>query len=177
MRTLYLDMDGVLADLYGTLSREYGIPYEEVQTHGPHINKMYREWLDSFSCPSEAFLSLPPLYPEDMRKLILDAHEAGVRVEILTHLGNESPNQVEWAKYQWVDTHFHYLVHGGILTKVNCVREASDKTRFAREGALLLDDQLKNVTDFQQAGGRAVLYSAGSHPESLAEVRRLLRID
>lgn len=176
MKTLFFDMDGVLVDLYGFLSREWGITSKEVQTHSPRIFRMYTEWLHSFGSPAEAFLSLPPLYPDDMKRLILDTKEAGFRVEILTHLGIESPHQVEWGKRQWLDTHFRSFVRKGVISQVNCVVESSEKALFAGPGALLVDDNSLNVAQFRGAGGQAVLYQAETHRESIAEVRQHLSL-
>ena len=134
MRQLYLDCDGVLADFDKGATAVLGLPPDPFQKrHGP-----VRFWRKLAAAP-DFYFGLP-LMPDAMELFDAVKHLHPV---ILTGLprGNWAADQkVRWAA--------EYFPGTKIITTM-----ARDKRDHAREGDVLVDDQIKHRHLWEEAGG------------------------
>lgn len=133
-RRLYLDCDGVLADFEKGANAALGMPPKAFEKrHGPG-----RFWAKLASAP-DFYFSLP-LLPDAPRLYEAVKHLDPV---ILTGLprGNWAADQ----KVRWAAQHFPGV---RIITTM-----ARDKRDHAREGDVLVDDQVKHRHLWEGAGG------------------------
>lgn len=134
MRQLYLDFDGVLADFDAGATAILGLPPREFEKrHG-----LGRFWQKLAQAP-DFYFGLP-LLPDAMRLFEAVNHLDPI---ILTGLprGNWAADQ----KVRWAAKHFPGT---RIITTM-----ARDKRDHAREGEVLVDDQLRHAHLWEGAGG------------------------
>lgn len=149
MRQLYLDCDGVLADFDKGAAAVLGMPprvYE--QRHG-----IKRFWQQLAQAP-DFFFALP-LMPDAMELFEAVRHLQPV---ILTGLprGNWAAEQ----KVRWAQIHFPGT---RIITTM-----ARDKRDHAREGDVLVDDQLRHRALWEEVGGVFI-----HHRSASASIKRI----
>ncbi|HEX2762976.1 MAG TPA: hypothetical protein VHM92_03890 [Allosphingosinicella sp.] len=133
-RQLFLDCDGVLADFDKGATAILGMPPRAFEKrHGPG-----RFWAKLASAP-DFYFSLP-LLPDAMRLFSAVKHLDPI---ILTGLpgGNWAADQ----KVRWAAQHFPGT---RIITTL-----ARNKRDHARQGDVLVDDQLRHAPRWEEAGG------------------------
>jgi hypothetical protein len=138
--TLYLDMDGVVADfdkfVFGNLS----------------LNNIKRnDWMDQISRIDHFFLKLEPTpYAYRLYRLACSVAD---NVEFLTAFPSRRhfPTAKE-DKIDWVRKHF------GDDIKVNFGPYSKDKWKHARPGDILIDDRPDNIADWNEVGGNGILH-------------------
>ena len=149
---IYFDMDGVLSDLYGTISKAWGIPQEEIFDHSEEATQRYRIWVLEPPGATEIFASLPPLHLEDIKSLMVELNLRGHSVEILSSLGISQEFQqgpaVQAGKERWLQEHLGDFLESGILRKINFVNNGSEKKAFANGDSILIDDTGCIINDF-----------------------------
>lgn len=151
MITIYLDMDGVIAD----------------------FNKAYTKF-DPQKEDKKKFRSAVLDYKifEDL-DLMPDAHQLlnhvkklrDVNIEILTSMGTHDPFQGEEAKRQknvWLAKH-------NITYKPNFVRTKTEKANYATTNSILIDDSVGCVSPFIRSGGQGILHVNASDSISLLD--------
>lgn len=134
MRQLYLDCDGVLADFDKGATAVLGLPPRAYENrHG-----LKRFWQELAQAP-DFFFGLP-LMPDAMELFEAVRH---LRPVILTGLprGNWAADQ----KVRWVA---HFFPGTRIITTM-----ARDKRDHAREGDVLVDDQVRHKPHWEEVGG------------------------
>lgn len=140
MITLYLDMDGVIAN-FDKAYRQYD-PLKEDR-------KKFR----SAVMDGKIFEDLE-MMPNAMTLLRHVASLRNVKVEMLTSMGTFDPIQGEEAKRQkliWLKKHnIHY--------KANFSRSKQEKALHATPHSILIDDSEGCITPFEKAGGHGILY-------------------
>jgi hypothetical protein len=155
VRQLYLDCDGVLADFDKGATAILGLPPRMFEKrHGPA-----RFWQRLASAP-DFYFGLP-LMPDAMELFEAVRHLDPI---ILTGLprGNWAADQkVRWAA--------QYFPGTKIITTM-----ARDKRDHAREGDVLVDDQLRHRHLWEEVGGIFVHHR--NAPETLAELARYFPI-
>ena len=124
MATIFFDMDGTIADLYGV---ENWLEYLQNEDAFPYIN-------------AKALLNLQVL----ARKLNI-LQKKGYEIEIISWLSRSSSENydrlVTTAKIEWLKTHLH-SVH---FNKINIVRYGTNKDDFRHSDFdILFDDEEKN---------------------------------
>ena len=144
MITLYLDMDGVLADF----NKEYTKfdPQKEDR-------KKFRDAVLSH----KIFEKLDPM--PDAHELLNHVRKLhGINVEILTSMGTHEPMQAEEAKKQKLV----WLEQQGINYKANFVHNKQEKSNYATPLSILIDDSSGCIGPFIAKGGSGILHSHSS---------------
>lgn len=144
--TLYLDMDGVLADFH----KEY-VKYDP--------DKSDRKKFRASVMDHKIFEKLD-FMPDTQELLNHVKHLAnsGIHVEILTSMGTHDPIQGAEAKKQktaWLQAH-------GIPYKPNFVRNKQEKSAYATPTSILVDDSPGCISPFIEKGGHGILHHKAS---------------
>ena len=147
IKTIYLDMDGVLADFEKDYLDHTGITIEEAREQRPR-KEFYRHWNDFIS--AGRFAELPKY--EGCDELLSFVRGLDIVLEILSSSGGPGRHMdVINQKNIWLKKH-------GISYKSNIVPGARYKKDYAYPSTLLIDDTEKNYTSFIEAGGHAILH-------------------
>lgn len=146
--TIFLDMDGVLADFNRLVFERMGRTFEH--TSGPGADK---EMWDHLAKIDRLYFQLEPM-PAAVELWEL-AHSLG-KVEVLTAIPRRTTMpSAEYDKRAWIAKHF------GTATPVRIGPFSRDKWKHATAGDILVDDRHDNIIDWTtKAGGIGVLYSA-----------------
>jgi 5'(3')-deoxyribonucleotidase len=145
--TLYIDMDGVVADFYGfaaTVLRQPSHIYREKWTHDQW------EKLKNYPC---LYKYLPKTEQAD--HIIIQSRKfrdfLGWRLYMLTAVpkGNDVPDAFS-DKISWMQRHYPDI-------PVRFGPYAKDKQHHCNPGDVLMDDRVSNCEEWVQAGGRAIL--------------------
>ena len=144
MITLYLDMDGVLADF----NKEYTKldPLKQDRTR-------FRDAVMTY----KIFTHLD-FMPDTQELLNHVSRLDGINVEILTSMGTHDPTQGNEAKMQklsWLEKH-------NIPYKANFVRSKEEKAKYATQNSILIDDSAGCINPFIRAGGHGILHVSAS---------------
>lgn len=162
-KTIYIDMDGVLADF----SEYYFKKHSKFNYHE------FREEVMS----KNLFLNLKPMADFNLlvSTVLLLAEKNNYNVEVLSSVHSKYEDQIKESKKQkrfWLDK------HGLKDLKLNIVSRRSEKGNFSDEGNILIDDQMESVEYFNNMGGKGVLYTnAEQSIEQLKNAMLGLRID
>lgn len=139
--TLYVDLDGVLADFNKT--------YTKLRTGAPDSTKRFR----SAVMDHKIFENLDMM--PDAHELLNHVHKLhNVHVEILTSMGTHNPTQAAETKKQklsWLKKH-------GISYRPNFVYSKAEKAEYATPTSILIDDSIGCVAPFIAAGGHGILH-------------------
>lgn len=151
--TLYLDMDGVVADFDGYAQR---ILNGNKPNHTIYPDSDWR-----------TLRSNPRLYRDlnkmqDSDQLVQGCRtfcqQRGLNLMFLTAIPHD--NDMPWAFYDkvvWVQTHYPDIaVHFGPYSH--------DKHTHCNIGDILIDDRLSNIEEWNAAGGVGILYSGNASP-------------
>jgi 5'(3')-deoxyribonucleotidase len=142
--TLYLDMDGVLADFH----KEY-IKYDP--------DKSDRKKFRASVLQHNIFEKLD--YMPDTQELLNHVSKLNdVKSEILTSMGTHEPIQGAAARMQkqkWLNAH-------NIPYKANFVRNKAEKAQYATPTSILIDDSPGCISPFIEIGGHGILHHKSS---------------
>lgn len=146
IKTIYLDMDGVLADFYDRWNAIFGESHAESRRQ----NKNNEYW-ETF-VQTEQFATLPPFPGWDT--LFETVKSYGVNVEILSSSGGSKyHDEVSAQKKKWLKDY-------SIDIPVNIVPEARLKSNYATANTLLIDDTPDVIMGFHEAGGYGILHDS-----------------
>jgi 5' nucleotidase, deoxy (Pyrimidine), cytosolic type C protein (NT5C) len=149
VKTLYLDLDGVLTDFSGRYQELFGKFPSDVREEKAHFWKNWKSWVEQ-----RAFENLD--FHEGAEELIAHARamrDAGWKVEILSSsAGGETHDLVTEQKKTW-------LKKMGIDFMPNIVPGGSKKAEYARNNAILVDDTERVLNGFVKAGGIGILHT------------------
>jgi len=134
-------MDGVIADFDKLYSSTYGCFCRE----DPNKDN----WFDFVN--KKGFVNIPLMV--DALLLLQGLANMDVDIEILSCISNKSnANQVRLQKIEWLyNKGFGSLPYNFTATK-------SEKSDYATEETLLIDDSVACVNPFREAGGYAILH-------------------
>jgi hypothetical protein len=144
MITLYLDMDGVLADF----NKEY-IKLDP--------QKVDRKRFRAAVLEHSIFEKLD-FMPDAAELLNHVSRLNGITVQILTSMGTHDPIQGNAAMYQKLT----WLKARNIPYKANFVRNKQEKSQYATPTSILIDDSPGCIGPFIEAGGHGILHHKSS---------------
>jgi 5'(3')-deoxyribonucleotidase len=151
MITLYLDMDGVLAD--------FNKEYTKLDPQRAD-RKRFREAVMDY----KIFTHLE-FMPDTQELLNHVSKLRGIDVQILTSMGTHDPVQGNEAKSQkltWLEKH-------NIPYKANFVRNKQEKANYATPNSILIDDSVGCISPFIAAGGHGILHVTASETISILD--------
>lgn len=151
MITLYLDMDGVLADFH-----------KEYDKYDP--NREDRKKFRSAVIDYKIFEHLD-FMPDAQELLNHVSRLNGVTVEILTSMGTHDPFQAQEAKTQKLK----WLAMKNIPYKANFVNDKVSKSKYATPMSILIDDSVGCISPFIAKGGHGILHTNSSETNSLLD--------
>ena len=162
MRTIYLDMDGVVADFDLAAQRRLGYTITADERYPEE------DWVKLKENP-RFYRDLPLCQGamEIVRSALTLAHHKGLQVKFLTAIprGNDMP----WAfsdKMEWANHYFPGIpVFFGPYSK--------DKWQHCQPGDVLIDDRTSNIAEWQNAGGVGILHR-GDATNTINELNTLL---
>ena len=144
MITLYLDMDGVLADFNKEYTKFDPQKEDRKKFRDSVFNHKIFEKLD--------------FMPDAQELLNYVSKLQDVNIEILTSMGTHEPKQANEAKTQklkWLDMK-------NIPYRANFVHNKQEKAKYASFTSILVDDSAGCIGPFSDAGGHGILHSHSS---------------
>lgn len=166
IRTIYLDMDGVLCDFYKAYKQRFRIDLTPLDGKAPKKEKeVFRKNFIEF-IEEEGFTTLPSLKGcYDILRLC-DTYKE-VEKKILTSSGNEEAHEeISRQKKSWLWDHcidYECIVVPGKRFKKD----------YAKKTALLIDDTLTNCQTFRDSGGIAIQHK-GDHYDVVHQLQQIM---
>lgn len=165
MPIVYLDMDGVLADL-DTGMREFYFPEKLPEDR----SALFKRFLPDYA-KAEGFLT-QPLMPDAIKLVdyVLTLRKEGkINVAILTSAGqfHDCPDMVR-QKSQWLQNNIPQLRGVPFCATTS----GADKCFLAHPKAILIDDWHKNITHFINAGGHGIVHT--THHKTVLALKDIL---
>lgn len=170
MIDIYVDMDGVLADFYSYVNGKYGKDFKDI------INR--EEFWDDESQHDRIFANLNPLHDAKtlVKTLLKFKEEFGVELHILTALPNiEGGGYPEAAddKKKWISEHFGFSPE--LYENFKTGPLAVDKQNHCSKHDILIDDNPRNIVQWQHQGGIGILHVSGRLSNTIESVKEHLR--
>jgi hypothetical protein len=149
MTTIYFDMDGTIADLYGVdgwlhmLRSQNPKPYKDAR---PLVNMRV------------------------FARLLNILHNEGYRIGVISWLAKDSTPQydeeVEYAKRLWLTIHLKSVK----FDEVHIVKYGTPKSTLARKGSILFDDEYNNRREFVEADENNIAYDVGAIIRTIKDI-------
>lgn len=144
IKTVFLDMDGVLTDFQKAICEKFDIP------HPPQIYNFFESVRTQVNdiCTIDFWASLEWMYDgKEIFSKVIDF--CGINNIYLLTVSMPNPGSGT-GKILWVEKHIPTLIKHLIITQ-------APKNLLAKPDALLIDDKDENVIEFRRAGGQAIL--------------------
>ena len=143
--TIYIDMDGVIADFSKRYKEKFHVTPEETRN-----NKEFNNYFDKFISDGEfSTLDLMP----DATELLNFVSELDTPKEILSSTARpQNHEMIAPQKQMWLNKHnIHY--------KANFVPGKSLKYKYATSNSIIIDDTQSVIDDWNKAGGIGILHT------------------
>jgi 5'(3')-deoxyribonucleotidase len=138
--TLYLDMDGVLADFNKEYTKFDPAKADRKRFREAVIDHHIFEKLDFMSDAQELLNHVSRLHD--------------INIEILTSMGTHEPTQATMAQLQKLN----WLNKKNIPYRANFVHNKQQKAQYASPTSILIDDSVGCISPFIEAGGHGILH-------------------
>jgi 5'(3')-deoxyribonucleotidase len=152
IKTVYLDVDGVLADFIRYVHYVFNVPYDPLKKT-PY--KFWEVWnppasfdLVNSACSESLWLNLP--WCSDGHAILRETVKTFGESKIYLLTQPMPHPESATGRWKWILENIPYYYGRTIMTR-------APKSLFARPDALLIDDCDDNVEQFREAGGKAIL--------------------
>lgn len=166
MPTLYLDMDGVLADFNAQARQVLNATAQDERAAANRGRWPDAEWQRLKSVPN--FYRILP--KTDIADQLVELgrkfrDELGWDLRVLTAIpkGNDMPDAFQ-DKLEWMQAHYPDI-------RVNFGPYSKDKSRHARMGDYLVDDRKDNCSEWEAAGGTAIKVDDNNRLAALEDLK------
>ena len=173
---VHFDMDGVLADLDGSLAADAGLLVSEIRQD----RCLRRTLIDQrrTRLGTEHYTSLQPLRLAAFRALFVELATNDISVHILTAgdvLKASDATTAFEGKQAWARRHYGDLIDDGTICGVYVVATGEEKARLAGgPGGILVDDEPLNTIFWRGAGGDVIDYQTDNHDACIKALRSML---
>lgn len=163
--TIWVDMDGVIADFSTGAAKIMGIKPSEFPSANRPKDREFdnRLWsaVRGHEKAGKVFWGELPKMP-DMDKLW--SYVEKYDPQILTAAGDKQ-TAARKEKKEWIEKHI------GSHVKVNIVTHSPEKAEFADETAVLIDDRKKSIDPWVKAGGIGILHTSAE--DTIKQLKKL----
>lgn len=160
-RTIYLDMDGVVADFNFYVGR---LLNRTIGWGGKDLSD--EEW-SFISKQNRLYYQLPVIM--ESRELVKTATSSGLKVKFLTAIPRRTTMpSAEADKREWLELNFPGI-------KMEIGPYSKDKQKWARWGDILVDDKQSNVEEWKEAGGISI-YHTGNFKNTIDNLKTAITI-
>ncbi len=151
MKTIYVDMDGVLVAFYEFCSLYINM-YED---HDPRNKGQLYKFMDWAESEFRMFSMMPPKKDLDLAmQFLIDKQTKGWNIEILSSSGtSKMAPSISRSKNIWIDTYIRAKYPEFQDMQANFVEGSAKKVEFYKEGDVLIDDYFKPGQMWEKAGG------------------------
>ena len=163
--TVYLDMDGVIADFFGGVEQMYGVKHWKELTSVKTGGELKQEVIDRIT--GSDFFSTLPKFTTTESLIDMIKKFTGGKFSILTSpLRGDHDNSAKWKKV-WINQHIEQpeeTIVTGRKEKYAVINGVQN---------ILIDDRPVNIERWQSRGGYGILYQANRDP--LTKVEQALK--
>ena len=154
-RTVYVDMDGVLADFHGYFKQMFGwdLPKGDAENK-PELDKKMWNQINDYG-KAKFFENLPWISgSKAMWNFLVDNF---VNVKILSALGksNDSSEPVKVGKMAWLNRHIPKLRESDIIL----VAHKHKKQEYSKPGNIIIDDTPVVIEEWKTKGGTGIFFT------------------
>ena len=150
VKTIFIDMDGVLVDFIKGVSEMIGKPLTADDKGHTEYDERKQELTDK-----RLFRNLPPMV--DYHELIGYVKHTGLPWEILTAAGKINRQTVVYDKNEWIKQYVDPFV------VTTCTYSGTQKGAFAEKGSVLIDDRQVNIDAWEANGGIGILHTSAEN--------------
>jgi len=158
--TVYLDMDGVVADFFGGVEKLYGVSHWK-QLASDKTKDLRQDVIDRITGTN--FFETLPKFPTADSLIAMVKKFTGGQFTILTSpLRGDHENSARW-KQAWINQN---------LEKPDQTIVSGKKEKYAKTNGIsniLIDDRPINIQNWESKGGYGILYQANKDPISKVE--------
>ena len=163
--TVYLDMDGVLADFFGGVEKMYGVEHWKQLTNDK-TKDLKKEVIDRIT-GTDFFATLPKFSTADALIDMVKKFTGGTFSINTSPLRGDHENSAKYKKV-WISNNIERPKEVVVTGR----KESYAKDKASGTPNILIDDRPVNIQKWQSAGGYGILYQANRDP--LSKVQKAL---
>ena len=161
--TVYLDMDGVLADFFGGVEKMYGVEHWKQLTNDK-TKDLKKEVIDRIT-GTDFFATLPKFDSADQLIAMVKEFTGGTYSINTSPLRGDNENSAKY-KRVWINNNIERPAEIIVTGR----KESYAKDKASGTPNILIDDRPVNIQRWQAAGGYGILYQANR--DSLDKVKK-----
>lgn len=151
------DLDGVLADFAGGVTKVLGEKYDDARyEREPEYRTRMWKALGEYQDAGHEFWSELEMLPDAKRMIDYVWRNVDPKFEVLSATGNPKFGAIE-QKHRWVAENL------GKSVIVTLVRKAVDKSKYAEPDIILIDDKPKAINPWKANGGIGILHTSANN--------------
>ena len=163
--TIYIDMDGVLADFFGGVEKMYGVEHWKQLTNDK-TKDLKKEVIDRIT-GTDFFATLPKFSTADALIDMVKKFTGGTFSINTSPLRGDHENSAKYKKV-WISNNIEQPREVVVTGR----KESYAKDKASGTPNILIDDRPVNIQKWQAAGGYGILYQANRDP--LSKVQKAL---